>query len=106
MSPESLESGVERPLVRWAQQDGWEVRKLQYVARVGAPDRMFYKDGRVVFIEFKSLKGKLSKMQEREGQRMLNAGLEYYVVRTLVEGAHYLGLKKRAAATHSAAPTE
>ena len=67
---------------------------------------MFFGHGRVVFIEFKrpgkKAKDHRSTLQKREGERMLAAGIEYYMINSLAEGIKVLGLKKRAAATHSA----
>jgi Holliday junction resolvase-like predicted endonuclease len=100
-----IEANVEVPICTWAEEEGWQVRKLKWIGKVGAPDRLFYKDGRVVFIEFKKPQWKWkdlrSEPQKREAQRMLNAGIEYYLVGSLAEGIHVLGLKPRAAATHS-----
>ena len=101
-----IEANVEKPICTWAEEDGWEVRKLKYVAKNGAPDRMFYRAGRVVFIEFKrpgkTAKDHRSTLQKREGERMLKAGIEYYMINSLAEGIRVLGLRPRAAATHSA----
>lgn len=101
-----IEANVEKPICRWAEEDGWEVRKLKYIARMGAPDRLFYGHGRVVFIEFKRPgdKDKRTPLQKREADRMIAAGIEYYLIDTLAEGIRVLGLKPRAAATHSSAP--
>ena len=44
---------IEDNVVAAAEADGWFSRKLQWVGRDGAPDRLFVKLGRVVFIEFK-----------------------------------------------------
>ena len=105
-----IEANVEVPICTWAEEDGWEVRKLKWLGRVGAPDRLFYKDGRAVFIEFKKpqngkLKDLRSVPQRREGDRMLAAGLEYYLVDSLEQGCEILGLEYRAAATSTPRPT-
>lgn len=98
---------MEVPICTWAEEDGWEVRKLKYLGRVGAPDRMFYKDDRVVFIEFKKpqsggkMKDLRSVPQKREGERMIAAGLEYHLVDSLEQGCRILGIENRAAAPHT-----
>jgi len=56
-----LESRMERMAVKTAIELGWVVVKL---GLKGHPDRMFLKDGRVVFIEFKTPTGKLSEKQK------------------------------------------
>lgn len=47
----------------------------------GLPDRIAVKNGRVLFIEVKTAKGKQSPKQEEFENRIKEAGGEYYVVR-------------------------
>lgn len=47
----------------------------------GLPDRIAVKNGRVLFIEVKTAKGKQSPKQEEFEDRIKEAGGEYYVVR-------------------------
>ena len=85
---------VEDNVVAAAEADGWLSRKLSWIGRDGAPDRLFVKLGRVVFIEFKD-KGKESRgLQKRECERLRKAGAEVYVnVDTIVQGCRILGCK-------------
>lgn len=82
---------IEGEVVAWAQRHGWFTRKLQWVGRVGAPDRLFIKGARVVFIEFKTATGRLSAWQRREIEAMRAAGAEVHVVRTVEQGKEVLG---------------
>lgn len=87
-----VELGVEMPVVRRAEAAGWFVRKLAWVGRVGAPDRVFIKGGRVVFIEFKD-KGKVPrKSQELEHDRLRAAGAEIYYCDSAIDALRILGL--------------
>ncbi|MGB5167572.1 MAG: VRR-NUC domain-containing protein [Acidimicrobiia bacterium] len=52
---------------------------------------MFIREGRVVFIEFKTEKGKLTSGQEREIERLKNAGCEVHACRSLDEVKGVLG---------------
>lgn len=86
-------TGVENPLCTFADGQGWLVRKLQYRGRNGAPDVMFIRMGRVVFIEFKRPgKGDSGRRpdQIQEANHLLNHGAEYYVVDSFEHGCDIL----------------
>ena len=74
-----MESAVEMPVVRRAEAAGWFVRKVSWVGRNGAPDRLFAKDGRDVWIEFKDHGKVPTLLQLQEHKRMREAGMEVYV---------------------------
>ena len=88
------EAPIEKTVCNLAEADGWLVRKLQWVARKGAPDRLFAKDGRVILIEFKSAAGELSELQKREINKLHKAGIEAYVVSDVFSGLRLLGVKR------------
>ena len=73
---------------------GWHHRKLKWIGRRGAADRLFLKDGRAVFVEFKRPDGtgSLSANQEREIQKLRDAGAEVWVVDSYVEFREALGI--------------
>ena len=61
------ERNVEQYLVNRVRMLGGEVRKVQWIGRRGAPDRLVMLPGRnPVLVELKAPKGRLSKLQERE----------------------------------------
>lgn len=80
-----LESKVEDTACRWAKEQGWKHRKYKTPNYRSSPDRIFMKEGRVVFIEFKRPKtdehqaGKLSPGQEKEIKSLREAGMEVHV---------------------------
>lgn len=86
----TLESYIERKVVEYSKKLGWFVRKLQWVGRHGAPDRLFIKDGRVVFIEFKAKGKKPTENQKREIERLREQGMEVYVIDDIEEGKFVL----------------
>ena len=92
-----MELHIEDPICTWAEDDGWLVRKLTYPGRDGAPDRMFIKGGRVVFIEFKDTGKPLAPLQARERKRLLAAGAEAYMVDTRAQACKILGIQDRSA---------
>lgn len=93
MSRATLEIEVESAVCAAAERAGWIVRKVKWVGRRGAPDRLFLRAGRVVLVEFKRpRKGKLHALQVREIARLRKAGAECYVVNSVVFGKIALGL--------------
>lgn len=93
-----LESEVEITVCNWAEEAGYEVRKLQYPGRRGAPDRLFFRDKGPIFIEFKKPDGKRDALQRREGDRLEKAGVNYFYVDNVQDGCDILGLKNKHAA--------
>lgn len=86
-------TGVENPVIEFADAQGWLCRKLQYRGRNGAPDCMFVRNARVIFIEFKRPgKGDTGRQvdQIREARHLLNHGAEYYVVDSFEHGCDIL----------------
>lgn len=67
------ESKIEKALVKRVKAEGGEVRKVQWIGRRGAPDRLVMLPGRnPVLVELKAPKGRLSKLQEREHEVLRN----------------------------------
>lgn len=87
-----LEKSVQGTVVNKAEAAGWFVRPMQWRNRVGAPDYLFIKDGRVVFIEFKKNGGGEEKMQKRERKRMQAAGSNNFVCDRIEDALPILGL--------------
>jgi len=78
MTPEGK---VEDYLIKRVTQTGGEVRKVAWVGRRGAPDRMIWWPGPVFsFVEVKAAGGKLSVLQKLELGRLQNAGFNVGVV--------------------------
>ena len=51
--PPTREAWVEGLVRKWAKANGWLVFKFSSLSQRGVPDRLFIKDGLIVFIEFK-----------------------------------------------------
>lgn len=81
-----VESQVEIGTYKYAEALGWKHRKLQWVGRRGAPDRLFWRGGKVIFIEFKDRHKDYEELQRRECQRMRDDGLKVYKIDTLQKG--------------------
>lgn len=72
------EKKVEKRCTDVAKANGWWSRKFSSPANRGVPDRIFAKEGRVVFIEFKA-PGKLpTKLQLHEMRLLDEQDIEVY----------------------------
>ena len=76
----ALESDVELAVIAWAEDHRWVVRKLAYIGRVGAPDRLFVGYGQVIFMELKAPGKKPSPSQVIEHRAFADAGVKVHVV--------------------------
>jgi hypothetical protein len=86
------ENVIELSVVKQAENDGWYVRKVKWIGRVGAPDRFFAKDGRMLFIEFKDTGEKPRLTQQKEHKRLREAGVVFYVCDSIAKAKQILGL--------------
>jgi hypothetical protein len=80
-----LESEIERKHCALARANGWVVEKIMRTGRSGFPDRIYIKNGRVVFIEFKRPKGRTTKQQLHRHKELRDAGAEVRIVYSLAE---------------------
>lgn len=79
---------MESLMVDRAEKNGWLTKKLKFVGERGAPDRLFIKNGRVMFVELK-VPGDIdetSANQKRVIREMLAAGAEVHVIDNLKDG--------------------
>lgn len=74
------ERKVERYLDKKVTDAGGLTRKWVSTGRDGVPDRIAIHRGNVFFVEVKTIDGKLSVMQEREHQRLIDKGANVSVV--------------------------
>lgn len=81
-----LEKKIEGSVCDYAKRKGVYVRKFTSPQRRGVPDRVFAYSGRTFWIEFKSEKGKLTPLQQREIAEMRKHGLTVYVCNSITQG--------------------
>ena len=97
-----LETGVELPVVKRAENAGFFVRKVAWPGRKHAPDRVFaHEDRGTVWIEFKKPGEKPRLGQTREHKRMRDAGMEVHVCDNADDALRILGLLP----SHNGGPT-
>ena len=87
-----VERTVEYSVVGIATNQGWFCKKIVWPGHKGAPDHVFIKDGRTVWIEFKDRGEPLGVLQKLKHDEMKAAGAEVYAVDTVRRGAEILGL--------------
>lgn len=81
------EKQVEAAVCKYAREKGCWVRKFSSPSHRGVPDRVFLTPwGRIFFIEFKGLKGKLSALQESEIREIKSRGGYADVAYSLEQG--------------------
>lgn len=82
-----LERDVEKYLVKRVKSLGGTVRKVRWIARRGAPDRLVYgKRLRPCFVELKRPEGGVvSKQQAEEITKLMEGGFDVFVVSNLHE---------------------
>lgn len=75
-----LEKDVEKPCCDWATRNGWLTYKFQSANNRGVPDRIFIRDGKTVYVEFKRPNLQPSKLQEAVHKKMREHGATVYVI--------------------------
>ena len=79
-SRQTCERDVERYLVEQTAKRGGETRKVQWIGRHGAPDRMVMLPGRAIWVELKAPGEKAKPHQLREHARMRALGQHVVVI--------------------------
>ena len=74
------ENKVEKYLDEQVTKLGGITRKWVSPGRDGVPDRIVIYKGQVYFVEVKTVDGKLSPAQQRESQRLIDAGAHVLVI--------------------------
>lgn len=81
-----IESEIENIVCARAAANGWLVRKFKYIGRHAAADRLFIRNGRVVFVEFKQANKPPRESQVREHKRLIAHGAEVHVIDNIEDG--------------------
>ncbi len=89
----AYETVIEKTIVNMAEMQGYFVRKVEWPGRRGAPDRVFIKGGRVIWIEFKDEGKEPEPHQAKEHRRMRDHGAVVHVCDNIPLGKRILGLR-------------
>ncbi len=85
-----LESKVEKYFNKQAKAHNGETRKVKFIDRRGAPDRiLFFDDGELYWVELKAPKKKAAAHQAREHGRLRARGQDVLVLDTLEKIDHF-----------------
>lgn len=84
------ESNIEMDVVRHAIQTGWWTAKFTSQAKAHVPDRIFIKDGKTIFIEFKATGEKARPAQVKRIEEMRKHGAIIFVIDDIDEGRKVL----------------
>lgn len=74
------ERDIEAKVVKWAKANGWLTYKFVSPSQRGVPDRVFIKDGVVVFIEFKAPGKKPTALQASTIKKMREQRVTVWVM--------------------------
>lgn len=66
---------------RYMESNGWDAERTQMVGKRGWPDTTFHKNGRVLYVEFKTETGVQSAQQKQVARRLARAGHTVIVAR-------------------------
>ena len=78
-----LESQLQASCIKYAKSKGWYVLKVIKCNISGFPDLTIFKDGKTIFVEFKSEIGKQSELQKYQQKQLESQGFKYYLVNNL-----------------------
>lgn len=86
-----LEKTLEKKVKDYAQKIGYLTFKFTSPSSNGVPDRIFInKSGYLFFIEFKSIRGKLSRIQTINIENLRNRGLRVYIIKNYIDAVSIL----------------
>lgn len=81
-----LERDIEKSVIKHAKNCGVVCVKLNDYNLIGLPDRVFFCKGRVMFIEFKSSGGRLTKLQNIIKSKLEAQQFIVHVVNSISQG--------------------
>lgn len=82
---------VERPVVKWAEENGWFTLKINVIGKRGFPDHLFFAAPRVlVLMEFKRPGSKLDQLQKWVHGKLDTLGWTVYTVQEVNDGISIL----------------
>jgi len=81
-----LESTIEKKVTKYAESLGWLAYKFSSPNNRGVPDRLYIRNGVVIFIEFKQLGKKPTKLQTHHINKIKAQSIAVYVVDSVDAG--------------------
>lgn len=75
-----LEKEIEKKGNEYAESKGWLQYKFVSPASRGVPDRIYFRDGRTLLVEWKRDGEEPTKLQEKQIKRIRDQGIEVHVI--------------------------
>jgi Holliday junction resolvase len=80
------ENKIESEVCNYAETLGWLQFKFSSPNQKGVPDRIFIRNGAVLFIEFKATGANPTKLQRKKIREILTQGVRVFVIDNIGEG--------------------
>lgn len=74
------ESHIEKTCKKLAEAEGYNVRKIKFIAQSGCPDRIFFKRNILFWVEFKNETGIISPIQKYQFNLLVDSGQRIFLV--------------------------
>ncbi len=87
----AAEAELEKYLLRRVKELGGDTRKVRWIGRNGAPDRLVMLPHKVFFLELKAPGKKPTAVQLKEHERLRRFGLDVFVADTIEQIEELLG---------------
>ncbi len=87
------ESQLEKKCCLIAKQYQWWQTKINPSSKNGIPDRLFVKNGKYVWVEFKKKNGKRSKIQMFRQTEMKKYGMEIFTIDNFLDFCNLLSIQ-------------
>jgi len=80
------ESAIEKKVTEYAKKQGWLSYKWTSPNHRAVPDRLYFKAGRVLLVEFKAQGKKPSQLQAKVHQKLREEGFNVHVIDSIETG--------------------
>ena len=84
------ESKIEKIVCEYAKSKSWLVYKFVSPSNRGVPDRILFKNGKTILIEFKSTGKKLRKLQEKVIKDIKKEKIKVYIIDSINDGKSFI----------------
>lgn len=71
---------IERPSCEFAESRGWFEIKIMKASKNGFPDRLYVRNGRTIYVEYKAPGEVPSRQQQKRIQELRDHGAEVFVI--------------------------
>jgi len=73
------EQKIQRQIENWLDDNGWFVYKIMSATIAGIPDLIAHKDSKTMYVEVKTISGRLSRVQQYRIAQLRSIGIEVYI---------------------------